>query len=89
MPSVDEDWIVRLRKHLGIVPKVGEKIPQAVKPKPPIPDLPLASASCPHPAGSIEKIEVMRQRAEAGQAIFHPNDNTDILVRQSHCARVG
>ena len=84
-----EDWILRLRKHLGIVPKSVEKIPQAVKPKPLQPDLPLASTSCPHPAGSVEKIEVMRQRAERGQSIFHPHDNRDILVRQSNCARVG
>ncbi len=42
MPSVDEDWIVRLRAKLGIVPKSMEKIPPIIKTKPPIPDLPLA-----------------------------------------------
>ena len=84
-----EDWIVRLRKHLGIVPKVVEKIPQAVKPKPLQPDLPMAPSSCPHPAGSIEKIEWMRRRAANGESLFHPHDNRDILVRQSHAARVG
>ena len=91
MPGVtDDDWLVRLRKHLGIKFQKVEKIPpsEPVKPKPEL-DLPLASASCPHPAGSVEKIEVMRRRAERGQAIFHPGDNRDILVRQSHCARVG
>ncbi len=84
------DWD-RIRARLGIVVQksVVEKIPEPIKPKPPEPDLPLASSSCPHPAGSIEKIEVMRARAANGQAIFHPNDNRDILVRQSHCARVG
>ena len=90
MPGVtDDDWLVRLRKHLGIVPKSMAKLPPIIKTKPPIPDLPLAAVSCPHPAGSFEKIEVMRARAAAGEAIFHPHDNTDILVRQSHCARVG
>ena len=91
MPSVADDWIARLREHLSRkkAKPVVEKIPQLVKPKPPIPDLPMASASCPHPAGSVEKIECMRRRAANGQAIFHPQDNRDILIRQSHAARVG
>ena len=90
MPVVTEDWIARLRVKLGIVAKVGPEISGSTpKPKRAEPDLPLASSSCPFPAGSIEKIEVMRQRAERGEQIFHPNDNRDILVRQSHCARVG
>jgi hypothetical protein len=84
-----EDWLIRLRKHLGIVPKSVEKIPSISKPIQLQPDLPLAATSTPHPAGSIEKIEVMRQRAANGQAIFHPHDNREIRVRQSHCARVG
>ena len=29
------------------------------------------------PAGSPEKIEVMRKRAELGQPIFHENDRSD------------
>ena len=91
MPGVtDDDWLVRLRKHLGIVPKVMEKIPQPIiKTKPVELELPMAPSSCSFPAGSIEKIEVMRARAAAGESLFHPHDNRDILVRQSHCARVG
>ena len=50
---------------------------------------PSPPVSTPHPAGSIEKVEVMRARAAAGESLFHPHDNRDILVRQSHCARVG
>jgi hypothetical protein len=84
------DWDL-IRERLGMVVEksVVEKIPQPIKPKPLEPDLPLAATSTPHPAGSIEKIETMRARAENDQAIFHPNDNREILVRQSHCARVG
>ena len=92
MPGVtDDDWLVRLRKHLGIKTVGGSQVatPVVPKPKPPIPDLPLPKLSCGHPAGSVEKIECMRQRATNGQAIFHPQDNRDILIRQSHCARVG
>jgi hypothetical protein len=79
-----EDWILRLRSKLATTVCVPPK-----RVKPVEQDLPLASSSCPHPAGSFEKIEWMRQRAERGQSIFHPHDNRDILVRQSHCARVG
>ena len=81
-----EDWIVRLRSKLATTVCVP---PPPKRVKPVEQDLPLATSSCPHPAGSFEKIEWMRQRAANGQAIFHPKDNTDILVRQSHCARVG
>jgi hypothetical protein len=89
VPDLRLDWD-RIRARLGIVvEKLGEKIPQVPQPKPPEPDLPLASSSCPHPAGSFEKIEVMRRRVERGEQVFHPNDNREILVRQSHCARVG
>ena len=46
MPGVtDDDWLVRLRKHLGIVPKsVVEKIPQPIRTKPIELDPPLASS---------------------------------------------
>jgi hypothetical protein len=83
MPVVaNEDWLVRLRKHLGVVKKEGGSIePPRRKPKPIEPDLPLAKLSTPHPAGSLEKIEVMRLRAERGEAIFHPHDNRLIAVR--------
>jgi hypothetical protein len=84
VPDLRLDWD-RIRARLGIVvQKPGQKIDPVKKPKPPEPDLPLAASSTPHPAGSFEKIAVMRQRAENDQAIFHPNDNRDILVRQSH-----
>lgn len=43
-------------------------------------DPPLANESCPHPAGSIEKIEAMRRRVELGERVFHPNDNSDVLA---------
>jgi hypothetical protein len=76
----------RIRKRLGIVvEKPGQKIDPVKKPKPPEPDLPLASASCPHPAGSIEKIEVMRQRAERGESIFHPLDCKLIQDENPRC----
>jgi hypothetical protein len=75
VPKLRLDWDL-IRKRLGIVAEkpVVEKIPEVGKPKPPEPDLPLASSSCPHPAGSIEKIEVMRARVERGEQIFHPLD---------------
>lgn len=31
-------------------------------------------APCPHPVGSVEKIEVLRQRVELGQSLWHPLD---------------
>ena len=91
MPSVAEDWIVRLRVKLGIVPKTKPERGNTMLPRLPTiePDLPLAASSTGSVAGSWERIEVYRQRAANGQAIFHPGDNRDILVRQSHCARVG
>ena len=92
MPGVtDDDWLVRLRKHLGIKTVGGSQVatPVVPKPKPPIPDLPLATSSTGSVAGSWERIEVYRQRAANGESVFHPQDNTDILIRQSHCARVG
>jgi len=82
-----EDWAVRLREMLSRKKSSGGPI--VVPPKPFEQDLPLAVSSTPHPAGSVEKIAVMRQRAENGQSIFHPHDNREIRVRQSHCARVG
>jgi hypothetical protein len=78
---VTEDWIVRLREMFQ---KVEKMPPSEPKPKPLQPDLPLAKLSCPFPAGSIEKIAVMRARAECGEAIFHPLDCKLIAVRQSH-----
>ena len=81
-----EDWIVRLRSKLATTVCVP---PPPKRVKPVEQDLPLPKLSTGHPAGSDGKIEVMRQRAERGQAIFHPNDNRDILIRQSHAARVG
>jgi hypothetical protein len=37
-------------------------------------DLPLPAMPTSHWAGSREKIEVMRERAERGEAVFHPCD---------------
>jgi hypothetical protein len=79
------DWD-RIRARLGIVvEKPGQKIDPVKKPKLPEPDLPLAASSTPHPAGSIEKIEVMRQRAERGEAIFHPLDCKLIQAENLRC----
>jgi hypothetical protein len=82
-----EPWIVRLREMLSR--KKASSANTMVAPKPVEKDLPLPALSTGHPAGSDGKIEVMRQRAERGESLFHPNDNRDILIRQSHCARVG
>ena len=79
-----EDWLIRLRKHLGIVPKLGEKIPQVIQPKPLQPDLPLAASSTGTIAGSAERIAVYRQRVERGEQIFHELDCKLIAVRSSH-----
>ena len=82
----DQDWLIRLRKHLGIKVE-GVKTsatPVLPKPKLPEPDLPLAS-STPHPAGSLEKIEVMRQRAANGESIFHPLDCKLIQAENLRC----
>ena len=82
MPDLRLDWD-RIRERRGIVvEKPVQKIEPVPKPKPLEPDLPLASSSTPHPAGSFEKIEVMRQRAASGRSLFHPHDNADVLVRK-------
>ncbi len=73
-----EDWIVRLRMMFQ---KVEKMPPSEPKPKPPEPDLPLAKLSTGTIAGSMERIAVYRQRAERGEAIFHPLDNRDIAIR--------
>ncbi len=88
MPDVTDDWIVRLREMLSRKKSVPQISAKPLR-KPLDPDLPLAATSTPHPAGSVEKIAVMRARAANGRSIFHPNDNREIRVRQSHCARVG
>jgi hypothetical protein len=80
-----EDWLIRLRKHLGIVPKLGEKIPQVIQPKPLQPDLPLAASSTGTIAGSAERIAVYRQRAERGEAIFHPLDCKTVQAENLRC----
>jgi len=88
---MDQEWLTRIRLKLGIVPKSVEKFPPVIQPKPLQPDIALAASPCPHPAGSFEKIAVMRQRAANGQSLFHPHDNHEMLVRNNHphIARVG
>ncbi|MFN9411509.1 MAG: hypothetical protein ACK57V_03900 [Pirellula sp.] len=77
MPNVaNEDWLVRLRKHLS---RKKAKPPEPKVQKPVELELPIAKESCPFPAGSFEKIETMRLRAERGEQVFHPCDNSDIL----------
>ena len=44
-------------------------------------DLPLPAMPTSYWAGSRGKVEVMQQRAERGEAIFHPDDCNLILVR--------
>lgn len=33
--------------------------------------------------GSNDRIETMRRRVEQGQAVFHPMDATDLLLREN------
>lgn len=40
----------------------------------PMADPPLAAEPTNAPPGSLEKIQVMRERAERGEAVFHPHD---------------
>ena len=78
------DWDL-IRARLGIVvPKVMEKIPEPIKPKPVEADLPLAASSTGSIAGSAERIEIYRQRVERGEQIFHELDCKLIAVRSSH-----
>ena len=85
MPNIaNDDWLVRLRKHLGIVPKSVAKLPPIIKPKLLEPDLPLAASSTGSIAGSAERIAVYRQRVEDGEQIFNELDCKLIAVRQSH-----
>jgi hypothetical protein len=85
VPSVDELWIVRLREHLSRKKPVSKVTSSIVLPVKPLePDLPLASSSTGSIAGSWERIEVYRSRAERGEALFHPNDCKLIAVRSSH-----
>lgn len=79
---MDEEWINRLRLKLGIVPNINPANGNIMLPsKTAEAEPPLAASSCGFPAGSIEKIEVMRQRTERGEAIFHPNDNKTVLYK--------
>ena len=86
MPSVADDWIVRLRKHLGIVPKIKPERADTMSVRRPTiePDLPLAKVSTSSVAGSAERIAVYRRRVEDGEQLFHPHDCRLIAVRSSH-----
>ncbi len=83
----DQDWLVRLRKHLGIKTVGGSQVatPVLPKPKPPEPDLPLAASSTGTIAGSAERLAVYRQRAERGESIFHPLDCKLIQDENPRC----
>jgi hypothetical protein len=81
----DQDWLIRLRKHLGIVPTVVQKIEQPIRTKPVEMELPLASSSTGTIAGSAERIAVYRERAECGEAIFHPLDCKLIQAENLRC----
>lgn len=39
--------------------------------------------SCPHPAGSVERIEAYRLRVELGLEVFNPDDARDIICEKS------
>ena len=45
-------------------------------------DLPLAAMPTSHWAGSRGKVEVMRQRAERGEAVFHPEDSKQKIEKR-------
>jgi hypothetical protein len=79
---VDEEWLARLRKQLGIVPSWEPPAP-VPKPRPVEMELPLAKESTSSIAGSWERIEVYRQRVERGEQIFHELDCKLIAVRSS------
>jgi hypothetical protein len=86
---MDEDWLVRLRVKLGIVPKLVPQISAEAKPKPPEPDPPLASSSTGSVAGSFERIEVYRRRAANGESVFHPLDCKTIQAENTRCQKCG
>jgi hypothetical protein len=77
------DWN-RIRAKLGILPKWEPPVVPKVQ-KLPEPDLPLASSSTGTIAGSAERIAVYRQRAERGEAIFHPLDCELIQAENLRC----
>lgn len=43
---------------------------------------PLAKESCGSVAGSPERIETYRKRVEAGERLFHPNDNRELMPQR-------
>ena len=68
---------MREQKRQGILERLEAQRLRFAEPD----DLPLAAMPTSHWAGSREKIEVMRERAERGEAVFHPEDCELILVR--------
>jgi hypothetical protein len=79
------DWN-RIRAKLRIIPTWDPPPPPPVpKLKPPEPDLPLAASSTGSIAGSAERIAVYRERAERGEAIFHPLDCKLIAAENLRC----
>ncbi len=77
------DWN-RIRAKLGIIPTWEPPVVPKVQ-KLPEPDLPLASSSTGSIAGSWERIEVYRQRAANGEALFHPLDCKLIQAENLRC----
>jgi hypothetical protein len=87
VPNIaNDDWLVRLRKHLGIVPKIKPERADTMSVRRPTieADLPLATSSTSSVAGSWERIEVYRRRVERGEQLFHEQDCKLIAMRQSH-----
>jgi hypothetical protein len=53
-------------------------------------EMPLPAAPTAAVAGSLEKIEILRQRAERGESLWHPEDNVKpVYVRSHYCYRSG
>jgi hypothetical protein len=53
--------------------------------EPPPPAVPTTAV-----AGSPQKIEILRQRAERGESLWHPLDNVKpVYVRSHYCYRSG
>jgi hypothetical protein len=53
-------------------------------------EMPLPAEPTAAVAGSAEKLEILRQRAERGESLWHPEDNVKpVYVRSHYCYRSG
>ena len=68
---------MRLARQQVILERLEAERLRDVEPDdPPLPAMPTS-----HWAGSRAKVEIMRERVERGECIFHPHDSNVILVR--------